>query len=213
MFVVALSDTVLAALIAAFASLAAALISRPGHGTARHGVEEPDVRRRTRASDAARRVAGALFHLPWRLVSRLPPIERERNPLLAATLGFAFGGLGPALYFRTQADVLIGLVLLAPLAFAGGDLSGGSGEHTTGPSLPGWIWGFMALSSVYSFMRAHSSNRRLAQAGARSPLTQEERHALLMRKLRELAANGWSVESRGASQAILVRACPTTGCT
>lgn len=66
----------------------------------------------------------------------------------------------------------------------------------------------MALSSVYSFMRAHSSNRRLAQAGAPSPLTQKERNALLLRKLRQLSVSGWSAESQSESQPVMVRSVP-----
>ena len=77
---------------------------------------------------------------------------------MAALVGFLFGGFGIALYFRRQADVLVGLVFLIPL-FLG---TRGDGADTT---FGWWYWPFATLAATYCVLRVESANRRLGAEG------------------------------------------------
>ena len=93
----------------------------------------------------------------WELFGRLPPLGRRRAPWLAALVGFLFGGFGIALYFRRQADVLVGLVFLIPLVLA----TRGDGAETT---FGWWYWPFATRAATYCVLRVESANRRLEAA-------------------------------------------------
>jgi hypothetical protein len=90
----------------------------------------------------------------WEFFGRLPPLGRPRAAWVAALVGFLFGGFGIALYFRRQADVLVGLVFLIPLFLA----TRGDGAETT---FGWWYWPFATLAATYCVLRVESANRRL----------------------------------------------------
>lgn len=48
------------------------------------------------------------------VADRMEPLKTRKNPILAAILGFAFGGLGTGVYLENWSDVLIpfGMMLL-----------------------------------------------------------------------------------------------------
>jgi len=73
---------------------------------------------------------------------------------MAALVGFLFGGFGIALYFRRQADVLVGLAFLVPLFLA----TRGS-ETDEAATFGWWYWPFATLAATYW---ASSSSRRNA---------------------------------------------------
>ena len=94
----------------------------------------------------------------WSLFGRLPSLGKRRTAWIAALVGFLFGGFGIALYFRRQADVLVGLVFLIPLFLA----TRGEGEETT---FGWWYWPFATLAATYCVLRVESANRRLEAEG------------------------------------------------
>ncbi len=80
-------------------------------------------------------------------VKSLRPLHEQKNEILAALLGFAFGAIGVAIYFRSAKDffvcmaIFFGLTMLVPF---------GPGE------LLGWLF-----SPAYAFWRARTSNEKL----------------------------------------------------
>jgi hypothetical protein len=134
--------------------------------TSRPSGEPGPLQRPRRAIASVGDAVNAGVDLIWGLLDRLPVLERRGKPLLAAVLGFLFGGLGLALYLRRSVDVIVGIVLLVPLSIAGSQLD--TGQQGADESLPAWIWIFQALSALYSFLRVISSNRRL-EAGEAAP--------------------------------------------
>ena len=94
----------------------------------------------------------------WELFGRLPPLGKRRRAWVAALVGFLFGGFGIALYFRRQADVLVGLVFLIPLFLA----TRGESEETT---FGWWYWPFATLAATYGVLRVESANRQLEGEG------------------------------------------------
>ena len=94
----------------------------------------------------------------WELFGRLPVLGRRRTAWVAALVGFLFGGFGIALYFRRQADVLVGLVFLIPLFLATRD----DGAETT---FGWWYWPFATLAATYYVLRVETANRRLEAEG------------------------------------------------
>ncbi|HEY7698994.1 MAG TPA: hypothetical protein VIE88_11295 [Vicinamibacteria bacterium] len=99
-------------------------------------------------------------------MDRIPALKRRTRPWLAATLGFFFSGFGIALYFRRLPDLLIGIVLALPYAYAGSQLPEDGGQADA--SLPWWVWVFAAVTGLYGYLRAVNSNRRLAIAARES---------------------------------------------
>ncbi|HEV7505926.1 MAG TPA: hypothetical protein VGS07_13550 [Thermoanaerobaculia bacterium] len=83
-----------------------------------------------------------------RLVGSLEPLKSEKNVAVAGLLGFFFGAIGVAIYFRSWKDffclplVLVALAIVVP----------GIGV------IPGWIF-----SAVYGMYRANTSNEKLAR--------------------------------------------------
>lgn len=94
----------------------------------------------------------------WQLVERLAPLARKVHPWRATALGFLFGGVGVAAYFRTGVDVLIGVLLAIPLALYGSTLPDDPRAPHPGP--PWWLWASLVIAAIYAFLRAESSNRR-----------------------------------------------------
>jgi hypothetical protein len=144
------------------------------------------------------------------LIRRLPPLEREARPGVAALLGSALPGLGNALYFRTLSDSLIGIVLAAPFLVATSML-----PETDSPSaaaMPWWagaMWGICAaVSGLYCTLRAYSSNQRLQGAGRTAKLAADPRDAILARRIRSFVSQGWRVESQARFEAVVTRPVP-----
>jgi len=177
---VRLDTTLIAAALSAVATIAAAWIAgqprrhRAPSDERRSEIWLPEPRTPSppppgRLQHAARRlgsVARAVDAGLWDRLDRLPPLKRRTRPWLAAALGFFFGGLGVALYLRRSVDVLVGIVLLAPLSLAGSRLDGS--QQGADDSLPAWVWIFQALAGLYAFLRSMSSNGRLGADGSHS---------------------------------------------
>jgi hypothetical protein len=108
------------------------------------GAEQPQ----TMHGAAIRKLSSSLDPA-WSVMYKLPPLGRRTRPWLAAVIGFVAGGIGLSLYFRKWVDVLI-LVAMVIAAVLVGYLVEGS-----------W-WVGAAFAAVYGFIRAESSNRRLA---------------------------------------------------
>lgn len=84
----------------------------------------------------------------WTLVA---PVGRTTRPALAAVIGFAFGGIGLAIYFRTVVDLLV------PVAITLGCLV--VFDQT---AALGWFFGAFVTSTYGYFRSAESNQRRLA---------------------------------------------------
>lgn len=84
------------------------------------------------------------------VLEKLPPLKKEKNPNLAAIIGFLFGGIGLLFYGFSFIDLLIGIsiTLLLWLSFQGID------------PLLGYFGG-MIVAGLYGYFRALSSNRNL----------------------------------------------------
>ena len=81
-----------------------------------------------------------------KLVESMAPLSSRANPWAAFALGFCFGAIGIAIYFRSWKDffVCVGLFILLALAM---------------PMGPGEIVGWL-FAAFYGAWRAHSSNQK-----------------------------------------------------
>lgn len=141
----------------------------------------------------------------------LPPPKRRPTAWKAALVGAIGVGFGVAGYFRTRADVVIGLVLTTPffvaLPFVPMEATGDAPE----PSAPGWVYpvvyASMGLTGLYAYLRAGAANRRLDRAlPSQLPRKSwDERRDILHRELRLLRSAGWTPESVGDAQATVSR--------
>ncbi len=83
-----------------------------------------------------------------RLIERLPPLKRRREPSVAAVWGFLFGGIGLGIYFRSWIDFFFPVVIWLCLSIV---------------ALPtGEILLLLApvFCAIYGYFRAETSNRR-----------------------------------------------------
>jgi hypothetical protein len=92
-------------------------------------------------------VAAHATKLAAEAVKELPPLKAEKNVFLAFVLGFVFGPLGIAIYFKSVADFFICLAMLIAMSFL---LVFGPGE------ILGWMF-----SAGYGAWRAHTSNQNI----------------------------------------------------
>ena len=95
-----------------------------------------------------------MFDLLERVSENAKPLGRVTNPGAAAVIGFLFGGIGLALYFRTAADTVL---LIVVALIVGVELSTAS-----------WFIG-AAVVSVYGYLRSTKSNAQLLQLAQSSP--------------------------------------------
>jgi len=118
-----------------------------------------------RAGGPAAPPKGAAGRAPPRLLSaqldRLPTLPRRASVWKATVLGSFLVGFGIAGYFRTKADVLVGIVLTSPVfiavAFVPTDTTASESGESTGPSWAyGVVYGTMAITGLYSYLRATS---------------------------------------------------------
>jgi hypothetical protein len=92
----------------------------------------------------------------YKLMEKLSPLHKMKNPGLAAALGFAFGGIGLGIYLRSFIDFLfpIAVVLVASVV--------STGFAMLGPDL-GLLAGAI-VAAMWGYFRVETSNRRLAGA-------------------------------------------------
>ncbi|HSC91398.1 MAG TPA: hypothetical protein VLB86_07080 [Gaiellaceae bacterium] len=148
----------------------------------------------------------------WELIDGLPPLKRRASLWKATLIGSVGFGFGVAGYFRTRADVLIGLLLTTPF-FVGLPFTSATdtGESSGEPTGPYWAYALaytsMGLTGVYSYLRAVSSNRHLDEALPSTLARKEwdERRDILDRELRLLVGSGWTIESVSGVQATVSR--------
>lgn len=91
----------------------------------------------------------------WEHARIVPPLSRRRNPTVALIVGFLFGGVGLAIYFRSLLDGILAVTVfvVSTSQFAA------SGSLAT-----------CAIIGIWGYLRAHSSNARLDAAEARTDL-------------------------------------------
>jgi hypothetical protein len=147
----------------------------------------------------------------WKAIDRLPPLKRRASTWKATLLGSVLVGFGIAAYFRTAADVLVGLALTLPL-LVGVSLSPEARDDSqVDPTGPAWLsavtYTTMALTGLYAYLRTVSSNRRLdaASPSLLERRSAEERKVALAREVQLRAAEGWRVESAGDFEAVISR--------
>jgi hypothetical protein len=87
----------------------------------------------------------------------LDPVGRDTHPNLACAIGFLFGGVGLAIYFRTVVDLVVP-VAISLLALALVPAVGGFGL------IAGAI-----MAALYGYQRAATSNANRAAAHPRMP--------------------------------------------
>jgi hypothetical protein len=90
----------------------------------------------------------------WTAMAKLPPLKRRTHPILGLLIGGAFGGVGLVVYFRTLADTVVLVSLVATFFVLGLTLIDF-----------GWQVG-ASVAAFYGFIRSESSNRRLATSHA-----------------------------------------------
>jgi hypothetical protein len=90
-------------------------------------------------------------------IREMPPLHEMKNLNWAAAIGFLFGGIGLAVYFRSVIDgvvpIAIMVVAIIAASVVGSDLT-----------VFGWLAGAI-IASLYGYYRAQTSNENLA-AGA-----------------------------------------------
>ena len=96
------------------------------------------------------------------------PTLRHTNPQLAAAVGFLFGGIGLAIYFRSFVDFVapIAIAIIASLVvikLVGADVQ------------LGWLAGAI-IASLYGLSRSQDSNRRLDQQAEGPPIMPASPH-------------------------------------
>jgi hypothetical protein len=157
-----------------------------------------------------RTLASSGYALIWGLVRKLPPLDREARPGVAALLSAVLPGIGTALYFRTLTDVLISTIFALPFLVLTSTLPE-QGSPSEGQQA-WWFWAawgvLAALSGAYAILRSYSSNQRLEGEGRRIQLTPQRRTDVLARRLRSLESQGWRVESQTRFEVVVAHAAP-----
>jgi hypothetical protein len=88
----------------------------------------------------------------------LPVLKKTKNPTAALIIGFLFGGIGLAIYFRKVIDLFIPIFAVIMLAIFHSQFRGQGGLY---------ILGGAVVAAAYGYMRATSSNQALARLSAR----------------------------------------------
>src|SRR4051795_2341978 len=94
---------------------------------------------------------------PHALLTKLPPLRARRHPGLAALIGALTGGIGLAVYFKSLRD-LFPVEVTGALVMVGSLIVGFEPWRIAEVVLP-------VVGGLYGFLRARSSNRRLAGLG------------------------------------------------
>jgi hypothetical protein len=90
----------------------------------------------------------------------LPVLRKTKNPTMALIIGFLFGGLGLAIYFRKVIDLFIPIFAVILLEIFHSQFRG-QGEL--------YILGGAVVAAAYGYMRATSSNQALTMRGTPGP--------------------------------------------
>lgn len=96
---------------------------------------------------------GHVFRSAFETLDKLPPLDDEKNPLIAAFCGFWLGGVGLGLYFRSWTDFIFPFVI-AFVLLIGGIPTGGILLLLTP-----FCW------AIYGYRRATASNAKLKGRG------------------------------------------------
>jgi hypothetical protein len=83
------------------------------------------------------------------LIGWLPVLPQKRDPKTAAAIGFLFGGIGLAIYFRSVVDAIIPIVVSFVCVMVIPDIAGLD-----------WLAG-ATIASAYGRQRVQDSNARL----------------------------------------------------
>jgi hypothetical protein len=92
-----------------------------------------------------------------KLLKGIPPLERPTNPNLACAIGFLFGGVGLAIYFRSLVDLFV------PIAIT---IAGVVAYSALGAF--GWLVGAV-VAALYGYYRALTSNQHRADPAPKDP--------------------------------------------
>jgi hypothetical protein len=99
-------------------------------------------------------VPRAVFKSFFSIADQLPPLKSRKNPAVAATLGFALGGIGLFLYLQSIMDFFIPLVMLVILFIVG--IPTGEALLLLAPV----VW------AIYGYRRVKASNAKLDDDGS-----------------------------------------------
>lgn len=86
----------------------------------------------------------------------LPVLKKTKNPTAALVIGFLFGGIGLAIYFRKVIDFFIPVFAVIVLEVFHAQLRG-QGEL--------YVLAGAVVAAAYGYLRATSSNQALAGIG------------------------------------------------
>jgi hypothetical protein len=140
----------------------------------------------------------AVLFLPWPRTNRLLQLSVYLGTVLLSWL----------VVLTAPAAMLFGLstLLLAVAVFKDEATLASEGSGTAG-WVNGIVYANMALTGAYSYLRAVSSNRRLAPPvlDATGPARTPTREEVLSRELHILASQRWRVQSVSGFEAIVVR--------
>ena len=92
-----------------------------------------------------------------KLLGGLAPLRGPKNTNLACAIGFLFGGVGLAIYFRSVVDLFVPIAITIAGVVAYSALGGF-----------GWFVGAV-IAALYGDYRAQTSNQRQAGAGPNRP--------------------------------------------
>jgi hypothetical protein len=91
-------------------------------------------------------------------IKEMPPLHEMKNLNWAAAIGFLFGGIGLAIYFRSVIDGVLPIAIMI-VAIIAANVVGGS------LTVFGWLGGAI-IASLYGYYRAQTSNENRVAAGA-----------------------------------------------
>ena len=85
------------------------------------------------------------------IMNKLPPLTKRVSPGLACVLGFAFGGIGLAIYFLSAVDLFLPLGITIAVTYVFGDA--------------GLLAGAV-MAALYGYFRAMDSNARFERSNS-----------------------------------------------
>jgi hypothetical protein len=88
-----------------------------------------------------------------KVMNNLDPVSRKTNPVTAAVVGFLFGGIGLAFFFRTIADTVLLAIMVVLVCL----------DTETSLAVQ------FTLMPTYAYLRSNNSNARLLQTAQSSP--------------------------------------------
>jgi hypothetical protein len=101
-----------------------------------------------------------MFDMLVRALAKLPALQRERSPNVAAAVGFFFGGVGLGIYFRSFVDFVVPIAIVIVLTVT-------TSQFGPGLATLGWLAG-ATIASLYGYYRAQQSNELRSAVSAGS---------------------------------------------